>query len=611
MVNTLYFLGLTLVFIRITALFLSFSILFPKGTPQILKGMLGIIIAFCIIDGIDYSNIQSINGNFSLWFAVISEIMTGVIIGFLINAIFLFFKMAGAFIDMQGGLSMVSMLDPATNFNATLISNLIYMISIAIFFIIDGHHLLLKLLIESFRIVPLGETIVYGETIMEVMRTLTELFFVGVKIALPFLIIIFITDLCLALVSRAVPAINVMILGMPVKITVALITFIIALPITIKIIIGSIHNIPNIFENIFKLLIAVPIVVIGSEEKTEEATPKKKSEARKKGQIARSKDIGLAVGMLISTLLIAGISGMIAGNLKNILFYFLTEGMLKEISLMTINGIVVDVTIKVLICVLPVAIPMMIGGIVASIGQTGFILTGESLKMQFNKLNPINGFKNMFSKRSAVDLVKNLIVVSVVIFIGYNYIVDNYDSLLQISNLRIDSIGNEIKNLVIGIFLQITLILIVLAGIDYFIQFRFHKKDLKMTKQEIKEEFKQMEGDPQLKGKIKQKQREMATRRMMQAVGDATVVITNPTHIAIALKYDENSGNAPIVIGKGADHIALKIKEIARENNVPIMEDKELARFMYETIDIDREIPIELYNAVAEILAMVYKLRNK
>lgn len=611
MVNTLYFLGLTLVFIRITALFLSFSILFPKGTPQILKGMLGIIIAFCIIDGIDYSNIQSINGNFSLWFAVISEIMTGVIIGFLINAIFLFFKMAGAFIDMQGGLSMVSMLDPATNFNATLISNLIYMISIAIFFIIDGHHLLLKLLIESFRIVPLGETIVYGETIMEVMRTLTELFFVGVKIVLPFLIIIFITDICLALVSRAVPAINVMILGMPVKITVALITFIIALPITIKIIIGSIHNIPNIFENIFKLLIAVPIVVIGSEEKTEEATPKKKSEARKKGQIARSKDIGLAVGILISTLLIAGISGMIAGNLKNILFYFLTEGMLKEISLMTINGIVVDVTIKVLICVLPVAIPMMIGGIVASIGQTGFILTGESLKMQFNKLNPINGFKNMFSKRSAVDLVKNLIVVSVVIFIGYNYIVDNYDSLLQISNLRIDSIGNEIKNLVIGIFLQITLILIVLAGIDYFIQFRFHKKDLKMTKQEIKEEFKQMEGDPQLKGKIKQKQREMATRRMMQAVGDATVVITNPTHIAIALKYDENSGNAPIVIGKGADHIALKIKEIARENNVPIMEDKELARLMYETIDIDREIPIELYNAVAEILAMVYKLRNK
>ena len=611
MVNTLYFLGLTLVFIRITALFLSFSILFPKGTPQILKGMLGIIIAFCIIDGIDYSNIQSINGNFSLWFAVVSEIMTGVIIGFLINAIFLFFKMAGAFIDMQGGLSMVSMLDPATNINATLISNLIYMISIAIFFIIDGHHLLLKLLIESFRIVPLGETIVYGETIMEVMRTLTELFFVGVKIALPFLIIIFITDLCLALVSRAVPAINVMILGMPVKITVALITFIIALPITIKIIIGSIHNIPNIFENIFKLLITVPIVVIGSEEKTEEATPKKKNEARKKGQIARSKDIGLAVGMIISTLLIAGISGMIARNLKNIIFYFLTEGMLKEISLMTIKGIAVYVTIKVLICVLPVAIPMMIGGIIASIGQTGFILTGESLKMQFNKLNPINGFKNMFSKRSAVDLVKNLIVVSVVIFIGYNYIIDNYDSLLQISNLHIDSIGNEIKNLVVGIFLQITLILIVLAGIDYFIQLRFHKKDLKMTKQEIKEEFKQMEGDPQLKGKIKQKQREMATRRMMQAVGDATVVITNPTHIAIALKYDENSGNAPIVIGKGADHIALKIKEIAKENNIPIMENKELARIMYETIEIDKEIPVELYNAVAEILAMVYKLKNK
>lgn len=611
MVNTVYFLGITLIFIRITALFLVFNIIFPKGTPKILKGMLGIMIALCIVDGINYSHLQEINGTFPLWFAVISEVMTGVIIGFVINAIFLFFKMGGAFIDMQAGLSMVSMLDPATNINATLISNLTYMISMTIFFIVDGHHLVLKLLIESFKIIPLGETIVYGETIMQIIRTVTELFLVGVKIALPFLIIIFATDLCLALISRAVPAINVMILGMPVKITVALITFLVALPITIKFIIITIDRIPNIFENIFSLLTVVPVVFIASEEKTEDATPRKKSEARKKGQIARSKDIGLAVAMLVSTMLILFIGAMVASNLKNILLYFLSDGMLREVNFMTIKGISLDITIKVLLCVLPFALPMMIAGIIASIGQTGFILTGESLKIKFNKLNPINGFKNMFSKRSAVDLVKNLIVVSIVAFIGYNYIKDNYLSLLQVSNLNIVSIGGEVQNLIVGIFLQITLVLVVLAGIDYFIQFKFHQKDLKMSKQEIKEEFKQMEGDPQIKGKIKQKQREMATKRMMQSVGDATVIITNPTHIAIALKYDENSEKAPIVVAKGADNIALKIKEVAKENNVPIMENKELARLMYETVEIDNEITVDLYGAVAEILAMVYKLKNK
>ncbi|MGL4874680.1 MAG: flagellar biosynthetic protein FliR, partial [Clostridium sp.] len=290
MVDTVYFLALTLIFIRITALFLTFNILFPKGTPHILKGALSLVISLSIINGIDYRVIAEINGTFPLWVAILSEVMTGIIIGFLVNCIFSFIKMAGAFIDMQAGLSMVSMMDPATNMNATLISNLTYMISIAIFFIVDGHHLLLRLLIHSFRIIPLGETIVYGETMMEIFKTVSELFLIGVKIALPFLIIIFITDLCLALVSRAVPAINVMILGMPVKITVALITFVVALPITIKIIINVINNIPNIFEDIFTLVSVAPIVFVASEEKTEEATPKKKSEARKKGQIARSKD---------------------------------------------------------------------------------------------------------------------------------------------------------------------------------------------------------------------------------------------------------------------------------------------------------------------------------
>ncbi|MGL5479266.1 MAG: flagellar biosynthesis protein FlhB, partial [Clostridium sp.] len=277
----------------------------------------------------------------------------------------------------------------------------------------------------------------------------------------------------------------------------------------------------------------------------------------------------------------------------------------------TLKIISLKVIVKMGLLILPIAIPIMIAGVCANLMQTGFILTGEPLKVQLSKLNPINGFKNMFSKRSAVDLVKNITVVAIVGILGYTYVKSNYSKILQISNLYLPTVGKEIQTLILGIFLEITIVLIILAAIDYFIQFRFHQKDLRMSKQEIKEEFKQMEGDPQIKGKIKQKQREMATRRMMQSVADATVVITNPTHIAIALKYDESKGEAPVVVAKGGDHIAIKIKELAKENNVPIMENKPLARLMFDQVEIDQQIPGDMYQAVAEILAMVYKMKNK
>ena len=187
----------------------------------------------------------------------------------------------------------------------------------------------------------------------------------------------------------------------------------------------------------------------------------------------------------------------------------------------------------------------------------------------------------------------------------------NYKSILSMGNVYFPSLGLEIKNLVMGIFTKITMLMIVLAIIDYVLQRRIFSKEMRMSKQEVKEEFKQMEGDPQVKGKIKQKQREMATRRMMQAVPDATVVITNPTHIAIALKYEEGGMNVPKVTAIGADNIAIKIKEIAKDNDIPIIENKPLARAIYDTLDIGSEIPGEMYQAIAEILALVFKMKKQ
>lgn len=612
MVNTAYFLALILVFIRLTSFFLVAKSLFPKGTPPILKGAIGMILSFSIISGINYQVVLEINNNYMLVYSVISEIMSGVILGFIANMIFDFIRMAGGYMDIQIGLSMMNMLDPSSETTSTPFSNLSYFISMVIFFIIDGHHLLIKCLIQSFKVVNIGQNIVFQDTFSVVLDAFREYFVIGVKIAIPLVLIIIITDLCMALVSRTVPAINVMILGMPVKMVVGLLTFIALLPIMIKIVSYAFNLIPDIIEEMLKVLPAAPMVLIfAKDEKTEEATPKKKSEARKKGQVARSKDVGLAITMVTCTLVILLLSSMIVGNLKDTMIYFLQSGMLQDINEMSIKSIVITILLKAGLCILPVVIPIMIAGIVASLMQTGFLLTGEPLKPKFSKLNPISGFKNMFSKKSFVDLLKNLAVVTVIGFIGFLYVRDNYDKILQISNTYLPSLGGQVQDLVVGIFFQVSLVLVIIAAADYFVQFRFHQKDLRMTKQEIKEEYKQMEGDPQIKSKIKQKQREMATRRMMASVADATVVITNPTHLSIALKYEEGNNEAPKVVAKGADLVALKIKEVAKENDVPIMENKPLARMIYEQVDIDREVPQEMYQAVAEILAMVYKLKNK
>lgn len=613
MIDVAYFLALFLIFLRITSYFIAVEIFFPTGTPQILQGIFSLILSYGIISGIDYSTMNSINGTYILAFYAISEIMTGLILGYITNLVFQAVKLAGAWMDIHAGFSMVSILDPTSHTTSTLLGNLSYFISLAFFFIVDGHHVVINMLVESTKIIPIGKTIVYQETLMGVMKTIFNYFTLGVKIAIPLVLIIVITDVCLGLISRTVPTIPIMIFGMPIKNMLGLITYIILLPLILKLVGTAIYNLPNIFREIVNLIPVAPLALIfASDDKTENATPKKKSESRNKGQLARSKDVSVAITMLVCTLLIAILWGMLTSGFKNVLIYFLELPMLKTFDQGTLFNIVITVILKVAALLLPFALPIMIGGIIASLMQTGFLFTKEPLKPSFGKLNPISGMKNMISKRSLVDLGKNMVIITIVSTLAYNYISKNYQNILGISNLYLPSIENEVKNLVVGIFKQICIVLVIVAAIDYFLQVRMHNKEMKMTKQEVKDEYKQAEGDPQLKGKIKQKQREIGMKRMMQSVADATVVITNPTHFAIALKYEEgNSMEAPKVVAKGADYIALKIKIIAKDHEVPIIENKILARTMYDRVEIDDDIPQDLYQGVAEILALVMKLKKK
>jgi flagellar biosynthetic protein FliR/FlhB len=612
LIDLAYFLGIFLIFLRISSYFVATKIFFPSGTPIMFKTGFSMILSYGIISGVDHTTVLAIDSNYMIAFYIISEVLTGLILGYITNLVFQAAKLAGSWIDIHAGFSMVTVLDPATQTSTTLMGNLFYFVSLVFFFMINGQELIVKSIYESIRIVPLGHTIVYQETVMGAAETIVNFFALGVKIALPIVLIIVMTDICLGLITRTVPTIPIMIFGMPIKNILGFITFLIIMPTMLKIIGTAIYELPDIFNKIFKLIPVVPLAfVFASDDKTEEATPKKKSDSRKKGQIARSKDVGVALTMVVCTIAVSACWNMMINGFKEVMIYFLQLPTLDNFDKLSLTGISITVIMRVAYGLLPIALPIMVGGIIASLMQTGFLITGEPLKPSFGKLNPLSGIKNMISKRSLVDLCKNLIVISIVSIIAYRYISSNYQQIISMSNIYLPSLNVEIKNLVLGIFKQICIVLIVIAAIDYFVQFKMHNQDLKMSKQEVKEEYKQQEGDPQLKGKIKQKQREMSRQRMMQSVSDATVVITNPTHLAIALKYEEGTDmEAPKVLAKGADYLALKIKSIAKENEIPIIENKPLARMMYDKVEIDNDIPPELYQGVAEILAIVMKIKK-
>ena len=406
MINTAYFLGILFIFIRITSFFFAVKVFFPTGTPKIMKIFLGMILSYGAITGVDYSLVVDINSNYVIAYMIINEIICGLLLGFIVNLIFDVFKMAGAFMDAQAGLSMLNILDPSTKSNATLMANLSYTISMVIFFVSDGHHLVIKCIIESFNIVPIGIDISISNSFNVLLDIFIKYFVIGVKIAIPMVLIIIMTD---------------MVLGMPVKLLLGLITFVAILPMLVKTMVSAMNYIPDMLEKILKVLSSVPLVLIFSQgdDKTEEATPKKKQDARKKGQLARSKDVGIACTMVACILVIIVFSSFIVNTIIKTMTFYFESGILTTIDENSIKSITVSVLLKIGICILPVALPIMIAGVAASLMQTGFLLTGEPLKPSFSKLNPLAGFKNMFSKKSLVDLIKNLSVVSIIGFLGY------------------------------------------------------------------------------------------------------------------------------------------------------------------------------------------------
>ena len=371
----------------------------------------------------------------------------------------------------------------------------------------------------------------------------------------------------------------------------------------------------------YKLLVPMYIQFFAKDgpggEKTEEPTSKKLDDARKEGQVAKSKDLVQSIELIGLFLLLKVYAGTLGEKCMQIFNY--VYGMIPKIlddyyGLLTVKtsmAIIRTLTLKMAIIILPI---FAVGFAIAFIGnlvQVKWKVTAKPMMPKLSKISPINGFKRMFSMRTLVETAKSIALIIIIMALVYTTIKDKLMMIKGLYNISLNQAIEAIGDMVITLGLKISMFYLVIGITDFVYQKRKHHKEMMMTKQEIKDEYKNTEGDPQIKGQIRRRMQEASNRRMMQAVPTADVVITNPTHFAVALRYDPDNGNAPVVVAKGEDYLAQKIKDKAREADVEIVENKPLARMLYFNVDVGAQIPPELYQAVAEVLAYVYKIKNK
>lgn len=352
-------------------------------------------------------------------------------------------------------------------------------------------------------------------------------------------------------------------------------------------------------------------------EKTEEPTSKKLSDARNEGQVAKGKDLTSAVMLLVLFMVLRFTVGNMGEGFiecfnKNYTqigdLFTSTHG---EYNMQYTIALIQSAALDMLKLLIPFFGIGFIIAIVIELAQVKWKPTSKPLQPKLSKFNPVNGIKRMFSVRTLVSLIKQIVILVVIFIVVYNKLKSRMSDIYMLYDIPLISAIMLLGDIIFDIGTVICVIYTIIGIADYVFEKRKFRKDMMMTKQEVKDEWKNTEGNPEVKNKIRQKMSEVSRRRMMQAVPEADVVITNPTHFAVALKYEQNKGKAPVVVAKGEDYLAAKIKEAARENNIEIVENKPLARMLYYNVELDEEIPPELYQAVAEVLAFVYNIKNK
>ncbi|MCK5295072.1 MAG: flagellar biosynthesis protein FlhB [Arcobacteraceae bacterium] len=343
------------------------------------------------------------------------------------------------------------------------------------------------------------------------------------------------------------------------------------------------------------------------DSKTEEATSKKIEDSKAEGNVPKSAEVPGAAILFFSSIYLLFFAGDIFENIQKMMLYvfsFIGED-IDGTVLFTITYTVIN---TLLYSLTPLFIMVVFLAVIFNVMQFGFILT--PLKLELSKINPFTGFSNVFSLKKGLEALKLTAKLTIIFIVMVIILVIVWDDILVMMDMTIHGSISLIINLIGYFLVAILLIVIIFAIIDFFFTRHYYFEQLKMTKQEIKDEHKQMDGDPLVKGRIRSIQMKMSRQRMMKDVADADVVITNPTHYAVALQYKQGEQNAPKMVGKGIDFLAIKMKDVARENNIPIIENPAMARALYDQLDIEQEVPEEFYKAIAEIFTYIYELNK-
>lgn len=349
-------------------------------------------------------------------------------------------------------------------------------------------------------------------------------------------------------------------------------------------------------------------------EKTEEATPKKLKDAREEGRVAKSAELNTGISLLALFAVMKFYLSYMGNDFLEVFklyFNYIGEYRREDYSTGLLLSMVRDIFVRVTLITLPIFAVAVLIAFIINVLQVKWEISAKPLKPKGSKLNPISGFKKMFSLDKVVELIKAVLKIAVIAYIAYNTYQDQWRAIIKMYDYTLLDALSLIGQIVTNLGLKISVVFVIIGVADLIYQKLKFKKELRMSKQEIKDEFKQSEGDPQIKGRIRSKMQEASRARMMQKLPEADVVITNPTHLAVAIKYDRDVDDAPVVIAKGADYLAVRIKEIAKEHDIAIVENKPLARMLYHNVDLDSEIPQELYQMVAEVLVYVYETKNK
>lgn len=350
---------------------------------------------------------------------------------------------------------------------------------------------------------------------------------------------------------------------------------------------------------------------MAGDSKTEKATPKRRRDERKKGHVAVSKDVVMIISLLGIFLILKMLFPMMYRNLRDYMIKYLCLAPAAE----TISDYTVSILRDTVGAIVRSALPILIISVVLAVLGTGvqtrFLFTKGNMAPKFSKLNPLQGIKNMISLKSLIELIKSIIKIIILVLILYQIIKGDLWVISRTIDMDIKESSVYVLNAIMDMIIKVSIVFLAIAAADYFYQRWDYERQIKMSKQEIKEEFKQTEGNPEIKGRIRSLQRERSRSRMMQAVPTADVIVRNPTHYAVALRYDIEKDNAPVLVAKGVDELALRIVAVGEENGVYVLENKLLARGIYASTQVGREIPSEYYGVVAEILVYVYRLNNK